>query len=82
MNNAQTLMQAAIDGAGIALVSKFMSSDAIKAGQLRPLLRDYDSIGPTPWLLYSERRFQLPRVRALVKYLIEKVPKALESHNF
>lgn len=81
VNNAQALTQAAIDGAGIALVSSFTASDAIRAGQLCTLLREYKSIGPTAWLLYGERRFQLPRVRALIEYLTERVPVALAQHN-
>ncbi|MEI9805601.1 MAG: substrate binding domain-containing protein [Pseudolabrys sp.] len=81
VNNAQALMQAAIDGAGVALVSKFMASDAMKAGDLKPLLRDYKSVGPPAWLLYSEKRFQLPRVRALIEFLLANVPKALKRHN-
>ena len=82
VNNAQALMQAAISGAGIALISSFMASDAIKLGELQVLLKDYRSFGPPAWLIYGERRFQLPRVRALIEYLVENVPKALEQHNF
>lgn len=82
VNNAQSLMQAAIEGGGIALVSKMVVSDAIRTGQLKPLLREYVSVGPPAWLVYSERRFQLPRVSALVKFLVQNVPKALERHNF
>ena len=81
INNAQALMQAAVSGAGIALLSSFMVSDAIKAGELQVLLKEYKSFGAPAWLIYGERRFQLPRVRALIEYLVENVPNALEQHN-
>lgn len=82
VNNAQALMYAAIDGAGIALLSKFIVSDAVRAGQLQPILRGYKPIGPTAWLLYGEQRFQLPRVRAVVEFLLQRFPAILDSHHF
>lgn len=79
VNNAQALMHAAIEGAGIALVANFIAADAIRAGQLQMILRDYVSTGPSIWLLYGERRYQLPRVRALIELLMAEIPNALQQ---
>ena len=76
VNNAQALMHAAIEGAGIALVARFHAWDAIKSGQLKIVLPDFVSSGPSVWLLYGEKRYQLPRVRTVVEFLITKVALA------
>ena len=79
VNNAQALVHAAIEGAGIALVADFIAADAIRAGQLQVVMPSYRSVGPSVWLLYGERRYQLPRVRALIEMLLAEIPKSL-SH--
>jgi LysR family transcriptional regulator for bpeEF and oprC len=73
VNNAQALMHAAIGGAGIALVARFHASDAINSGQLKIVLSDFVSSGPSVWLLYGEKRYQLPRVRTVVEFLLTRV---------
>ncbi|GAA4322112.1 LysR family transcriptional regulator [Pigmentiphaga soli] len=77
VNNGRALLLAAIDGAGIALVPDYIASDAVRGGKLRPVLRQYRVAGPSVWLLYGERRFQLPRVRALIEMLLAEVPRSI-----
>ena len=72
-NNSHALMRAAVTGAGIANVSAYIVAEAIAAGQLQPLLREYESPGPTVWLVYLERRHLSPRVQALSKFLSERI---------
>lgn len=77
-NNAYALVRAAVAGAGIANVSEYIAADAIRAGALRRLLREYEAPGPTVWLVYLERRHLSPRVQALAAFLAEHMP-ALSS---
>jgi LysR family transcriptional regulator for bpeEF and oprC len=74
MNNAHALLHAAIAGAGIANVPSFTAFDSIRAGLLRPLLREYESAGPPVWLVYLERRHLSARVQAFADFLTTHIP--------
>lgn len=74
INHAPSLIEAAEAGLGIISVANFLIFDSIKAGRLIPLLSDYSAQGADVWLTYFERRYQSPRVRALVSHLMDKVP--------
>jgi LysR family transcriptional regulator for bpeEF and oprC len=74
MNNAECLLQAAIDGAGIVMLSTFVTADAIKAGKLQLLLRDYMVPGPSVWAVYLPNRNFSPRVRTFVDFLRQLIP--------
>jgi len=78
-NNGQALMQAALQGSGIVLIPDYIASDPIRTGKLKRILPRYISAGPSVWLLYGERRFQLPRVRALIEMLLAEVPRHIEQ---
>ncbi len=75
VNNGQVLMEAAISGMGIASVASFLAFDAINSGRLKIVLPDYAAEEASVWLIYSERRYQSPRVRALVSHLTDRIPK-------
>jgi len=74
INNAHALIHAAISGAGVANVPSFTAFDAIRAGLLQPILREYESAGPPVWIVYLERRYLSPRVQALVEFLTTHIP--------
>lgn len=74
INNAHALLDTAIAGVGIANLSTFIVHDAVRAGLLRVVLRDYVSVGPTVWVVYLERRHLSPRVQAFVDFLINRIP--------
>ncbi len=73
INNAQALLDAAIGGAGIANVATFIAHDAVRAGLLHVVLRDYVSVGPMVSLVYLERRHLSPRVQAFVDFLTSRI---------
>ena len=75
VNNGQVLMEAAISGMGVASVASFLAFDAINSGHLKIVLPDYAVEEASVWLIYSERRYQSPRVRALVSHLTDRIPK-------
>ncbi|HTP95399.1 MAG TPA: LysR family transcriptional regulator [Burkholderiales bacterium] len=74
VNNAQALLDAATAGAGIANVATFIAHEAIRAGRLRVVLREYVPAGPPVWVVYLERRHLSPRVQALVAFLTAQIP--------
>jgi DNA-binding transcriptional LysR family regulator len=73
-NNAQALLEAAIDGLGVAHVPQVMAWDALQDGRLLPMLEPWATEGWPVSLVYAERRYQLHRVRTLVDYLVERIP--------
>lgn len=78
-NSGQALLQAALHGSGIALIPDYIASDSIRSGELKRIMPQYVSQGPSVWLMYGERRFQLPRVRALIERLLAEVPRRIEE---
>jgi DNA-binding transcriptional LysR family regulator len=75
VNNGLVLMEAALSGIGIASIASFLAFDAINSGRLKVVLPGYAGSGSDVWLLYSERRYQSPRVRALISHLTDRIPR-------
>ena len=73
-NNAQALLEAALEGHGIVHVPKVMAWDALRDGRLLPLLEPWATEGWPVSLVYAERRYQSTRVRTLVDFLCERIP--------
>jgi LysR family transcriptional regulator for bpeEF and oprC len=73
-NNTQPLLEAAIDGHGIAHMPRIVAHRALAAGQVRAVLEDFATPGWPVSLVYLERRYQSRRVKALVDFLVERVP--------
>lgn len=65
-NDGQMLTGAAANGAGIAIVSRYMADDLIQSGQLVPLLTSFPI--PDLWIkaLSPQRRAATPAVMALI----------------
>ncbi|WP_051202216.1 LysR family transcriptional regulator [Ferrimonas senticii] len=74
-NNAELLVQAAIDGAGIVLFPSWLIGDAIQSGKLLPLLSDWHkSVSLEPQqicALYLDSDQPAPKVRAVIDFLAE-----------
>lgn len=79
INNGPALLDAAISGAGIAVVAAFLASEAVADGRLKIVLRDFISPGPTFWIGYLARRHVSLRVRALVDFLTARVPAQISK---
>lgn len=76
INSAEGLLDAALAGAGIATISTFIAADAVKAGQLRIVLRRYVTDGPAISIVYLSRRHLSMRVRAFVDLLTAQMSPA------
>lgn len=81
VNNAESLMEAAIAGMGIVMLSTFITAAAVRSGELRPVLRDYEGVGPEVFVAYPPNRNLSARVRAFVDFLAELMPAYADLHG-
>jgi len=69
INNAETLLEAAIAGAGIVMVSDFIAGNALRSGKIQRILSDYVVAGPEVSVLHLPRTTLAAKVRVLIEYL-------------
>lgn len=70
-NNGDMLCEAAMAGAGVALLPTFIVCDAIRDGSLVPLLADYPVATADIFAVYPTARFLSAKVRLWVDLLVE-----------
>ncbi len=70
-SNGEALRAASIKGIGIGCQPSFILHDAISAGQLVPVLTEYQWYGMNLYAIYPQTRHLSRRVRALIDYLVE-----------
>jgi len=68
------MVEAAIDGIGIAFVPDHLAKDALEDGRLKRVLEDWCPAMPGLCLYYSGRRHVSSGLRALIKVLSESRP--------
>jgi LysR family transcriptional regulator for bpeEF and oprC len=74
LNSAESLLEAAISGLGIVMLSNMYTADAILAGKLKMLLTDYVAVGTDVSAVYLPNRNLSPRFRAFIDFLVKLVP--------
>ena len=80
INDPGVLISAALAHAGVLLVDKGLLGDTIRDGQLVPVLAGYRSIQNLPmYVVYPEREFIPAKTRALVDFLLEEMPTAIQG---
>lgn len=70
-NTADALYQAALAGIGLARLSIWLVADDIRAGRLCRVLPEYTHTDSAYSVFYPQGRYQSPKVRAFVDYLLE-----------
>lgn len=76
-NNAETVLQLAIAGVGITRLADVMVGEAITAGKLIPILREWNHVEPVPlYATYPSSRNLSPKVRAMVDFLVAEFASA------
>lgn len=71
-NNAEAVLQLAVAGVGITRLTDIIVGDAIRSGQLVPILADWHHVEPVPlFATYPSGRNLSPKVRAMVDFLVE-----------
>ncbi|MBQ4832123.1 LysR family transcriptional regulator [Pseudoalteromonas sp. MMG010] len=69
IDNGESIRDACIDGIGLTLVSTWCGYEAIKAGKLVEVLKDYPLATDTAiWAVYPSSRLLAPKVRAFIEY--------------
>ncbi|WP_281545182.1 LysR family transcriptional regulator [Grimontia sp. SpTr1] len=80
INDPGVLITAALDGAGVLLINRGLLGNAIEEGRLISLLDNYQVVGGLPtYVVYPEREFIPAKTRALVDFLVEKMPSKMSS---
>ncbi|WP_097462112.1 LysR substrate-binding domain-containing protein [Mangrovitalea sediminis] len=74
-----TQYQAVIGGVGMALLPSRIASKGLKYGALEQLLPHWSTAEEDIHVLFASRRGMLPSVRALLDYLFEHLPEALQG---
>jgi DNA-binding transcriptional LysR family regulator len=74
VNNAEALLDAVIDGAGIARVAGFLAAPAVRDGSLQLVLADCVAPGPVIHLVYLQNRHLSPRVRVFADMMAQVLP--------
>ncbi len=73
MNNSLALRAALLEGVGITRTPTFVVGQDIQEGRLVPILRDYETLELTIFLVYPQRRHLSPKVRAFVDFIAERM---------
>ncbi len=72
-NNAETVLQLGVAGVGIVRLADVIVGEALRSGQLVPLLTDWYHVEPVPlFATYPSGRNLSPKVRAMVDFLVEE----------
>ena len=80
INDPGALISAALAHAGVLLIDKGLLGDTMRDGKLVPVLTGYQSIGSLPmYVVYPEREFIPAKTRALVDFLLEEMPAAVQG---
>ena len=75
VNSSDAIREAVLQGHGIALLPTYVVGDDLRSGKLLPLLKSYEAIGgfgDSVYAVYLPSRFQTPKVRAFVDFMMEK----------
>ena len=76
-NNAETVLQLAIAGVGITRLTDVIVGDAIRRGELVPILADWNHVEPVPlYATYPSGRNLSPKIRVMVDFLVEQFGSA------
>lgn len=72
VNDGQSLLNAAINGLGIAYLPSFLYATAMKNGQIEDVMPDLPRDVQSLYAVYPSGRYTQPKVRALIDFLVEK----------
>ncbi|MBB5321613.1 LysR family transcriptional regulator [Marinobacter oulmenensis] len=68
-NNGDVLVEAAINGAGIALQPSFLAGQAIREGKLRIVLPEHEPAPMALYAVYAHRQLLASKVRSFIDFL-------------
>jgi DNA-binding transcriptional LysR family regulator len=72
VNNGDVLREAAIKGVGLVVLPTFIVGDALRRGELKPVLADFELEEPAIYAVWAPNRALSTKVRAFVDFLGER----------
>lgn len=77
-DSSEAISQAAMHGAGIAIVARYLCVEAVEQGRLVPLLPDW-TVCPESnvYICYPSNRHMLPKTRVFSDFLVQRLRNAL-----
>jgi DNA-binding transcriptional LysR family regulator len=80
VNTGEALYEAVLAGLGVARVSEFLASQAMRSGQLVRLLTHYEDQNETGvYAVFLSNRYLLPKVRCFIDFLVDHFSEAYSS---
>ena len=76
VNDGATLLNAAIEGVGLAMLPCFIYSDAMKAGKLRKVLSDFQPLILGLYCVYPPADYTQPKIRAMIDFMVQEFKDA------
>jgi LysR family transcriptional regulator for bpeEF and oprC len=73
LNNSDSLLEAAIAGLGIVMISNFIAAEALRSQKLQAVLTEYVAVGPQVSAIYRASKNLSPRVRVFIDFLSELI---------
>jgi DNA-binding transcriptional LysR family regulator len=71
VNDGQSLLNAAVNGLGIAFLPSFLYADAMKEGKLVPAIESHAPEVQGVYAVYPPGRYTQPKVRAFIDFLVD-----------
>lgn len=72
-NDARSMLQAAIAGAGIISLHNYIVTDAISQRLLIPILQEYSLPKQKIYLFYQKHRYLEPKIRRFIDFILGKI---------
>lgn len=71
LNDAESVIQAGVQGLGLIQTGYAVAATYLKYGKLVPLLEDMETTGPEMWIVYPQRRHLSSRVQVFLDWISE-----------
>ena len=72
LNDAGSMLNAAIHGAGVISLNRYIVQEALAAGQLVELLEKYANSPRSIYLFYRKPRYIEPKIRAFIDFILSR----------
>ncbi|MBY0515419.1 MAG: LysR family transcriptional regulator [Bacteriovoracaceae bacterium] len=74
-NNYWVIEMAAIRGSGVAFMPRFLVTEALKNGELKPVLNQWHSVEIPIHLIYPSQRFISTKLRTFIDFIADEMKK-------
>lgn len=75
-NNYRLIEQAAVRGLGVAFMPRFLVTESLKKGYLKPILEDWRSIEIPIHIVFPQQRFIPSKLRVFIDFVSSEISKS------